>query len=325
MLENFPHSKIESPDVNSEALEALAERLDLKKQYLAQVKVLYQSGILENFAPTPERPTPEMGIVGIDGQEYILPDYEAILDRLKDPETRELIEKKVAQGFTKLQLTPFALPLSVLIDRYRQTLLRIHKETGIKATNGSTLELDENQPVYVWEKLTQSDNPNTSLDQQMEYGVTNYTGQTKEARGGKSKIELLQANPDHAWQLSLIEDLPDLPAQNQGQTIAGRKSLEANQSPEDYLKLLQTQESYQGETGQTPESALVTWLTYLQEKHTAIDDYQGQGKANWLVGNYVSGYVPNFYWYRDYRLPDLYGLNSGIRYSHYGFRPMARF
>lgn len=146
-----PHIEL---DPNQEALEALAERLNLKEQYLAQVKVLYKSGILENFAPTSERPIPEMGIIGIDGKEYILPDYEDILERLKDPEKRELIEKKVEQGFVKLQITPFALPLSVLIERYKQTLLKINKEHGIKATDGTTLELDENNPIDVWEKLT---------------------------------------------------------------------------------------------------------------------------------------------------------------------------
>jgi hypothetical protein len=123
----------------------------------------------------------------------------------------------------------------------------------------------------------------------MEYGVTYYDGQTKEARGGKYKSELLQENPDHAWQITLIEDNPDLPAENQSQTVKGRKQLEANQSPEKYLKLLQEDPQYRNEQGQTPESALVTWLTYLQEKRIAIDDWQGQGKANWLVGNYLSG------------------------------------
>jgi len=330
-MSSFEKRQIESPDSNSkdqkelEALEVLVERLNLKEQYLDQVKVLYQSGILENLAPTPDRPTPEMGIIGIDGQEYILPDYEDLLERLKDPETRELVKNKAEQGFVKLQITPFALPLSVLIDRYKTILLKIHKETGLKTTDGSTLELDENNPLFVWEDLVQSDNPSTSKDKQIEYGVSNYAGKTKEERGGKYKNELLKENPDNGWQISLIEDLPDLPKEGKGLTITNRKQLEANKTPTDYLKLLQTQEQYQGESGQTPEDALTTWLTYLQEKQTVIDDWQGQGKANWLAGTFVSGNVLVFNWYRYNRRPSLSRDSSDARDSDSGFRSAVRF
>jgi hypothetical protein len=224
----------------------LPERLRLKEQYLAQVKVLYQSGILENFLSTAEHPLPEMGVIGIDGKEYILPSYEDILKRLQNPEAKELMEKKADQGFTKLQIIPFALPLSVLIDRYKQVLLKINKESGLKATDGSKLELDENNPVYVWENLLQCDNPDGPKDRQMEYGVANYDGQTKEQRGGKYKSELLNDDPDNGWHIALIEDNPDLPADNKGRTIAGRKQIEANQTPKQYLKSLQKDPQYQG-------------------------------------------------------------------------------
>lgn len=159
----------------------------------------------------------------------------------------------------------------------------------------------------------------------MEYGVANYEGKTKEERGGKYKNELLKENPDNAWQISLIEDLPDLPKEGGGKTIGNRKQLEANKTPIDYFKLLQTQEQYQGEAGQTPESALITWLTYLQEKQTAIDSYKNQGKANWLVGNCVSGCVPGFCWNRDFHQSSLFRGSSDFRDSYDGFRPTARF
>ncbi|MEK7167813.1 MAG: hypothetical protein AAB791_02305 [Patescibacteria group bacterium] len=326
MTEKLFQNKSEIKDNDQEAAEVLAERLRLKEQYLSQIKVLYESGVLENFAVNPEqgRYAPEMGVIGIDGKDYPLPSYEDILSRLQDPEKRALMEKKAEQGFTKLQLVPLALPLSVLIDRFKHTLLKIHKETGVKATDGSTLELDENNPLHVWEDILQCDNPETPQGKQMEYGVTNYEGETKEARGGRYKSELLQ-NPDNAWRISLIEDCPDLPAEGKGKTVSGRKQFEANQSPEEYLKLLQTQEPCQGEAGQTPEEALTAWLTYLQEKHVAIDDWEGQGKANWLAGQYLSGYVPGFYWDRGARRPVLDRNYPGDRYSYDGFRPAARF
>jgi hypothetical protein len=313
-------------DETSEKIEALAERLNLKEQYLAQVKVLYQSGLLENFPvdPKQDRYTPEMGIVGIDGQEYIMPSYEDVLERLKDPEKRKLLETKAEQGFTKLLLVPFAMPLSVLIQRYKDILLKINQETGIKATDGSKLELNESNPFFVCEDYIQCDNPDTPKDKQIEYHVTTYDAKTKEARGGSYKSELLKES-DNAWRILLIENNPDLPAQGKGQTIAGRKQLEANQSPKQYLKDLQTQLQYQGESGLTPEANFILYLDALTRNQTALDDWQGQGKANFLVGNYLSGGVPSFGWGRGDRRSHLRRNNPGNSNSSVCCRPSVEF
>ena len=319
----FEHQpKAETKDKNQEAMEALAERLRLREQYFSQVKVLCDSGILENFAATSEHPLPEQGVYGIDGKKHYLPNYEDILERLKDPEKREILEKKREQGFTKLLLVPFALPFSVLLDRYKQVLLGIHKKTGLKATDGSTLELNTEDPIYVWPDLIQGDNPDTPKEKRIEYQVKDYEGRTKEARGGRYKSELLN-DPENAWPILLLEDNPDLPVQGQGQTIGGRKQLEANKTPKDYLKLMQEEPNHQNEQGLTPEANLTLWLTYLQERKTAIDDWQGSGKANWLVGTYISGDVPYFFWSRGGRQPSLDRNDPESRYENDGCRPAA--
>ena len=233
-----------------------------------------------------------------------------------------MIETKMEQGLTKLLLVPFALPLSVLLDRYKQVLLGIHKKTGLKATDGSTLELNTEDPIYVWPDLIQGDNPDTPKEKRIEYQVKDYEGRTKEARGGRYKSELLN-DPENAWPILLLEDNPDLPVQGQGQTIGGRKQLEANKTPKDYLKLMQEEPNHQNEQGLTPEANLTLWLTYLQERKTAIDDWQGSGKANWLVGTYISGSVPNFSWNRGGRQPYLGGRNPENRDEYSGCRPAA--
>ena len=271
-----------------------------------------------------------MGIRGVDGKEYPLPTYQEFLYRFKDPETRKLLEKKVKQGFTKLQIVPFAMPLSVLLDRYKDVILKTHRKSGIKSTNGTKLELDTDDPLYVLEDLVQCDNPNTDKSKQIEYGVKTYDADTKEARGGKHKSELLQ-DVDNAWQLLLIESNPDLPAVDRGQTISGRKQIEAGQTPKDYLKLLQTQEQYQGESGLTPEANLTLYLDGLIRNQTPLDDLtrigkgKGKGKANFLVGNYVSGNVPHFCWSRIHGKSFLRGFHPSLRDYSYGFRPSARF
>ena len=311
----------ETPETDQSS--ELFERLKIKEQYLSQVKVLYKSGLLEHFASTPDHPKPKLGLTDILDKRHYLPTLKDLQDRLNNPETKELLETKAEQGFTKLLIVPFGLPFNTIIERYKHALLKIHQETGIKATDGSALDLDEDNPIYVWDDLMQADNPATPQNKQLEYYVKTYDASTKEQRGGKYKSELLKDNPSNAWQLLLIEDHPDLPAENHGRTIAGRKQLEANRSSKDYLNLIQTQEQYQGEQGLTPEANLTLWLAYLQQDHTAIDDYAGQGKANRLAGSYLSGLVPYFFWNRDDRLPFLdrdFPVDSD---SYNGFRPAA--
>ena len=288
---------LQSPDTEKESAESFAEHLKLKEQYLSQVKVLYQSGLLENFPPTSERPRPELGIVGIDGKEYPLPSYEAILQSLQDKESREFLIKKAEQGLNKLLLVPFAMPLSVIIERYKQALLKTHKEKGLKSTDGEIFDLNIQEPVDIWEELRQCDNPHTPKEKQMEYGITNYEGETKEQRGGKYKSELLSQSAN-GWQLLLCEENSDIPAESKGQTIAGRKQPEALKSAKEYLKCLREDPQYGGEEGFSPESALIHWLTALQEKQTILDDDEGKGKGNILTGNFLSGNVPFFCWFR---------------------------
>jgi hypothetical protein len=304
----------------------LAEKLKLREQYDSQVKMLKDSGILRNLGETKNPPTEEYGIIGVDDKEYPLPTYEEVFARLKDPEKRKLIEKKVEQGFVKLQIVPFATNISRIIECYKQVLLKIHKDFGIKTSDGTIQELKTEKPINVWSNLGGCDNPNTPAGKQMEYGVTNYAGLTKEARGGRFKSELLQ-NPVNAWQISLVEDLPNLPAEGQGQTIAGRRQFEAYKSPEEYLAILNdhSKAQYQGETGQTPESALVTWLTYLYQNNQVIDESEQRGKrvTNLLVGTRLSDQVICCYWSVDQSNSEL-GRNHYSRdFEDSGFRPQV--
>jgi len=306
-----------------EKAESLAERLHLKEQYRSQVKILYQSRLIESFPATNQHPRPELGIIGVDQQQHYLPDYQNLLDRLSaNPEKAELIAKKIEQGFTRLLLVPLALPLETIIQKYKETLLLTNqKPGGIKSTDGSHLELDTEDPLCLWEELLKSDQPQTPPDQQLEYQVRNYDGSTKEQRQGKYKSELLTTNPSNAWQILLVEDCPDIPAEGKGQTKAGRKQIEANQSAKDYLQLLQTDPQYQSEQGLTPEAQLLLSLTRLQETQTATNDWQGSGKINRLVGTYLAGDVPYFCWFRVSRRPDLGGFYPGFRDFYAGFSP----
>jgi hypothetical protein len=102
----------------------------------------------------------------------------------------------------------------------------------------------------------------------------------------------------------------------------GRKQLEANQKPTDYLKTLQTDPNYANESGITPEDWTIYFLTHLEKTNQVIDDWQGNGKISWNLGGYFpeSSDVPSACWYRGGRRayaggddPGDFGSNSGAR------------
>jgi len=271
--------------------EALAERMHLKSQWESQVKILNESGILETL---PE--THGLGIVGIDGNEYSIPKYQEILSSI-DEEQLTILEQKESQGFTKMLLVPFAMPLDILIDRFKRLILKHHKEGKLLGTDGSKLKLDVNNPFDVWENYKQADQkPRTDKDALFYYS-SNFDSNNPNIHQGKTKQELI--DQQEAWQVHFIEDLPDLSAKGEGQTKGGRLQLEANKSSIDYLELTQENPVYQHELGSTPELELTYAITHLKETNQMIDDWRGKGKLAKLFGACLSDYVSVFGWYRD--------------------------
>ena len=250
--------------------EALAEKLGLKAQWETQVKALNEAGVLE-ILPESE----DLGIVGIDGKEYPIPTYEQIIESIT-PEKAEILEHKLEQGFSKLLLTPFAMPLDLLIERYKRLLIEKHQQGQLLSTQGEPLALNEDDPLYKWEGYSGADVNGTLVYYPEQFDRENHHGQTKQ--------ELIEeGNP---WEVALIEDMPDLKAEGAGQTLGGRTQLEANHSPNEYLETIQTNPAYQHERGITPESWLSYAITELQQNSQQIDDYGGKGKGCWNFGSY---------------------------------------
>ena len=276
------------------------------EQYKSQIDILKQTGIVEELSDD------KLGIIGIDNKEYPIPTLREIRARVT-PEKQELIDKKHEQGFSKLLLVPFGMSLGDLIEKYKKVLLKKKSEGKLFATDGTPLDLNENDPANDWASWTNADTEERLVYFPSKFDQNDHYGKTK-----KQMID--SGNP---WQVILIEDLPDLPAQNAGKTIGGRKQLEANSSSIDYLNKMDEDE-YQLEEGLTPEMWLVYAITNLQEKSQQIDDWQGQGKLCYLFGSYfpASGYVLYAYWYRDYSravlgsgTPTNRDSNSGARSS----------
>lgn len=277
----------------------------LKDQWDYNVSALAQTGILETFTESYTR-----GIRGLDGKEYPVPEPEEIQARLEA--NREMLDQKLEQGFTKLLLVPFGLPLSKLTLRFKQLIERKFQEGKLTSTDGTKLDLDTNQPLYQYEEWTED---------KLFYNIQKFD--TKD-HGGHTKTEIL-STPNQGWQILLIEPDLEIPAKGNGQTKANRKQLEAGLSALDCLKLTQTDPNYQNETGFTPEAEVTLMLQMLQNDNQVINDYSGKGKfARCFSSMFASGRVPGAYWDRGYRRAYLCDDYSGNRNDIAGSRSSVR-
>jgi hypothetical protein len=277
----------------------------LKNQWEDNVRALVTTGILETFEDSYS-----LGIRGLDGLQYPVPEPEEIQARLEAK--REILDQKLEQGFTKLLLVPFGIPLSKLTLRFKQLIERKFQEGKLISTDGTKLPLDTANPLYQYEEWTED---------KIFYDIQKYD---KQNHGGKTKTEILSI-PNSAWQILLIQPELEIPAKNQGSTKANRKQLEAGLSPEDCLKLIQTDPNYQNETGLSPEAEVTLMLQTLENTDQVINDFQGHGKiTRCFTSMFASGLVPCAYWNRGGRQAELFGDDSDRRFGNYGSRSSVR-
>ncbi len=231
------------------------------------------------------------------------------------------MKKKAEQGFRKLLISPLGMSLNDLAGKYKQTILKHHREGQLLAAKrdpddpDEQLELDENQPLWVWEKYQQADTEGRLVYYPQAFDQDNHQGKTKQ--------QIIQEQG--AWNVLLIEDLPNIPRKGQGQTRGGRTQLEAGKTPREYLQTYQSDEPdspYAHEQGFTPADHLTYAITHLAETNQVIDDYQGAGSTCYDLAGYfpASGGVLRTYWRRDYRrtrldrdAPDARGGVNGSR------------
>ncbi|MFH1661528.1 MAG: hypothetical protein ABIA02_00290, partial [Candidatus Falkowbacteria bacterium] len=124
------------------------------------------------------------------------------------------------------------------------------------------------------------------------------------------------------WNIMFTENLPNIPREEKGKEVGGRKQLEAGQSVKEYLEKIQTDPIYKNEQGMTPEDQLTYAITHLQKTNQVIDDYNGNGSVSRQFGAYFSaaGRVPGARWSRDGRQAYLGGAGPVSRNDRFGAR-----
>ena len=291
---------------------------ELPRQYSQEITTLSALRLLE----TTEKGT---GITAIDKKFYTVPTQQQIKDYFTSPEKASYIAEKLEQGFTNLLIVPFGYSTESLANKQKELILKHHQAKKLLDRQGNKLDLNINEPLYLWD----------SLKTDTTGGVVYYpTSFDKETHGGITKQELLTPTTPHALSKSpfpgfhvlLIKLDLKIPRAGDATTTGGRSDLEAGQTPNNYLALLQDPESpYHNELGLTPEDSMTLFMRTLHTTNTAMDDYENpdtKDSLNYHLAAYVpaSVNVPGSGWSRTPRRASVYRRNPRRSNEDYGAR-----
>lgn len=293
----------------------------IKEQLDAQRMAYEQAGVLQKLS------SGMMGIKGIDGKEYPFPTIEDVMARGKDK--MDLLQKKAQQGFTKLLVVPFAMPLKELMEKYKMLCLDLYKKKGKffapKKNAGDADEMleyaGEADPFYAWEEYFEGDKTGNIVYMQKKLAA--------EGHGGMTKMQLLDMGKDMkgaGWDMVMLEDMANIPRKGMGKEVGGRKQFETTMTPGWYLEQLMTNPMYAGESGMSPEDFLANALVTLATTHSVLNDWQGHGGVEYLIGAlFVKQMkVGTACWRRAYKRTGMAALGPDVVDDYYAIRPVVR-
>jgi hypothetical protein len=330
-------SSPESPELLFEAT-----LFELKKQYVSQRNALEMAGYFVDKTeallkdPTLEHPRV---ILGIDGKEYPFPTWESVKAYItKDKETKDLHIEQFKRGFTELQITPFAVPLSTHIDILKKALLLEYQRNGghiysgagdihrttleqLQSTPDQEFPLNPDDPLYHWDEYHNADIDGRAVYFPTELTTDNHGGQTKQQILNRQHQE---GSPFPGYLVSFTHKHTHIP--RQGETPSPHL-LEANSTPEEYVqKLAQAQKDPKhpqyAQRGQTTEEAIIQIITTLLTTHQLIGDYRKYDSLNYTTSTWFpgSGRVGYVYAYRGGRQVYVGGFGARDRDADSGAR-----
>ena len=283
-------------------------RENVASQYESQVAAFKAAEIVNQLSDG------EFGMIDIKGVVRPMPKLETIIDRLR--ENRAELAQKVEQGFVKILIVPVGMRLGELIASYKKSILDHKASHRLLDKNGQELDLDTNEPVWVWDKYEQADE-NGSLAYDVKMFSSNHQGKDKSAL-----IEESELTPFPGWRVIMVEDQINLPLANEGEARGGREPLRAGRTPSEYLGIQGRQAPYDGEQGLYPEDFITLAMTQLEQTNQVLDE----DTATYCTGAYfpAAGSVPTAGWNRDYRQADLNGYEPDDQGPGVGARSAVR-
>jgi len=289
-------SEIETAIKNLREIVIPKEIKEVVEQYERQVKMLERVGILEKG---------KRAITGIDGVEYPLP---GSIKQVLMAEKEKILKKK-EQGFGRLLLVPFGMPLETLVEIYKKVILEHAKAGTIDA------EVDVNDCLDISDEWIDEKQPKGKRGADVTGKCVYYAKKLEQDNhGGLTKQEILekqkkQKSATAGWRILMMETEKDIPREKAGKIVGKRKQIEAGKSATEYLKMLMKPE-YAQEQGMSLEDWLMLAILFLEEKQQVIDNWQAGGSFCRLPGsfNFSSGWLASARWFRgDQRA----GLHDG--------------
>ncbi|MDD2766794.1 MAG: hypothetical protein PHH40_03465 [Candidatus Moranbacteria bacterium] len=311
-LDNFDEKAFDTHEIEN--------RLNIKKQYETQRTIFEKIGLLETKEGM-------LGMTDIEGVWHNFPILEEIQKRLKEKQT--LVETKANQGFEKLLIVPFGMSIEKFTETMKKTLLAHY--VSIPDPIDPEKRIPDPSKTKLWSKNEDGTMEALKLDYRNPFSwdegnrtlVYFPTSFTRKNHGGKTKNELL--GEGQAFHILLLESEMDIPSEGKGKEQGGRKKLEANKTPHEYLEQIQKNEAYQGEQGMTPETWMTLFLLHLETTNQVLDnDPAGGGseKNTYNLGFWIpdSGWVLLGSWNRasgraflNRDLPNNHGIYRGCR------------
>lgn len=224
-----------------------------------------------------------LGVIGVESKEYPIPTTDQLTKIFEL--NNELVTLKIRQGFDRLELVPFAMPIRTMAEILAKEIIwrgeagQIFKTSQTPNDLQTKTRVNKEKHVWFWQTLLDGIDNEALVYFPSSYTVNNI---------GKSKFEIISdphicAFP--GWSIGLTESYTFLPKQGEGKTIADRKQLEYGFSPNEYREIFKNAQ-YFGETGRTIEDFIITFLSRLNEKNEVSNDINDCNAA-WLLGQYL--------------------------------------
>jgi hypothetical protein len=309
------YNMLQTPEDAARLQAEKVEKERLEKEKLAQEerdKAAFDAlAELENSStPTPESPTSletlstqyetgkqsliQLGLLNtkgeyiVEGTTYTYPTLQQVTDKLNALD-KNVLEKKIEQGFTRLLITPNGLPFQKYID----TLIAVTKKKATKKTIkkvdkyyltdnlGNEIEFNPNDPLYKWDGHNKDDWTTNGISEK---------DHTKNTQG---------------FDISLLEEDLNLPRENTNQVIGGRTRLETNKTTQQYLDLLNTAQNNKTDPnykvgGITRQENITLCINTLNTDGVVLDNYNNNtSSSSYSIASKNGSGVAMLYWYRD--------------------------
>lgn len=236
--------------------------LGILEQYKKQTEILEEIGILQDL-PESQRP----GVIGINGQEYPLPDLIEISLGLTK-EKIEIIKQKAKQGFTKLMMVPFPMRLLDILEAHKKLILEKSQQGLVKSEGGEVINPKPGHEYFVsGEYEWHSEDPEKSFIYYFE-AIDDRGYYYNPKRNRNSKKELLEEG--RGWNIVLAQDFHPMIDQN-GLRLDGRLDDKYGTSAEDFLKILKKSPEFRNEVSFAVEDWSMYAMLALAERNLQID------------------------------------------------------